>query len=322
MPSRAEQDKRDYLSSYSTIFVVNPSVFPVGFSIFRIMNKSLPIIIFCLSLCFLWTGCKEKKVTLGKDISFEKEENIRYGNDSEQILDLYIPHQESSKKKDAFIIIHGGGWRGGDKSQLTFFTLSMMQKFPDHIFVNINYRLATATSPGIPNQTDDIQKVIQYLDKKLKYNPRLILLGNSAGAHLSMLYAYHFDVGKKVKAVVNIVGPSDLADPGFEKYTDYSFVKNYLVNPKAVVSGMSKTSFASPISWVDSASAPTLSYYGNRDQVIPLSQKRRLDSVFVQNKVSSKSYEFNGGHLDWDKAPNDQFLIDKIVFFLKQLDKK
>lgn len=297
--------------------MVNPPVFPVGFSIFRIMNKSLSIIIFCLSLCFLWTGCKEKKVTLGKDISFQKEENIHYGNDPEQVMDLYIPYQEPSKKRDIFIIIHGGGWRGGDKSQLTFFTLSMMQRFPDHTFANINYRLATSTRPGIPNQTDDIQNVVNYLDKKLRYNPRFVLLGNSAGGHLSMLYAYHSDAQKRVKAVVNIVGPSDLSDPGFEKYMDYSFVKNYLVDPKAVFSGRSKTSFASPVSWVDSASAPTLSYYGNRDQIIPLSQKRKLDSVFTRNKVNHESYEFNGGHLDWDKSPNDQLLIDKIACFIK-----
>ncbi|SHE79352.1 Acetyl esterase/lipase [Chryseobacterium vrystaatense] len=279
-------------------------------------------VIKCLIAVLLIFSCKEKKVTLGKDISFEKEENIKYGDDSEQVMDLYIPHQEPLKKKDAFIIIHGGGWRGGDKSHLTFFTLSMMQRFPDHIFVNINYRLATSALPGIPNQTDDIDQAIKYLEKKLKYNPRLILLGNSAGAHLSMLYAYHFDHNKRVKAVVDIVGPSDLSDPGFERYEDYSFVKNYLVDPRTVIPGMSTTSFASPISWVDSASAPTLSYYGNRDQVVPLSQKRRLDSVLIQNKVRHESYEFNGGHLDWDKAPNDQFLIGKISDFLKQSDKK
>jgi len=279
-------------------------------------------IIKCLVIVLFISGCKEKKLTLGKDISFEKEENVRYGNNPEQVLDLYLPHQETSEKKDVFLIIHGGGWRGGNKTELTFFTLSMMQKFPDHIFANINYRLATATSAGIPNQIDDIGTAIKYLEQKLNYNPRFILLGNSAGAHLSMLYAYHFDAQKKIKAVVNIVGPSDLSDPGFEKYQDYSFVKNYLINPKAVPTKMSKTLFASPVSWVDSASAPTLSYYGNRDQIIPLSQKRILDSVLIQNKVIHETYEFNGGHLDWDKAPNDLFLIDKIATFLRQLDKK
>ncbi|WP_241485947.1 alpha/beta hydrolase [Chryseobacterium angstadtii] len=273
-------------------------------------------------MIFFISGCKVKKVTVGEGISFEKEENLRYGTDPEQIMDLYTPHQGFSNKKNVFIMIHGGGWRGGDKSNLTFFTLSMMQRFPDQVFANINYRLASSTSPGIPNQTDDIASVIQYLDKKLNGRPQFILLGNSAGAHLSMLYAYHFDHQKRIKAVVNIVGPTDLSDPGFEKYDDYSFVKNYLVSPKAVVPGISKTLFASPITWVDSTSAPTLSYYGNTDRVIPLSQMRSLDSAFIQSKVNHETYEFNGGHMDWEKAPNNQFLIEKTARFLKHLDKK
>ncbi|KFF08400.1 alpha/beta hydrolase [Chryseobacterium luteum] len=286
------------------------------------MRNYLIIIFKCLVAVFLISGCKEKKVTLGKDISFDKEENIHYGGDPGQVMDFYLPRHKNSKKTDVFIIAHGGGWRGGDKSQLTFFTLSMMQKFPDHIFANINYRLATSTRNGIPNQTDDIEKAVTYLEKKLKYRPRLVVLGNSAGAHLSMMYAYHFDTQRKVKAVVNIVGPSDLSDPGFETYQDYSFVKNFLVDAKAVPAGMSKTSLASPVSWIDSSSAPTLSYYGNRDQVIPLSQKRKLDSVLIQNKVQHVTYEFNGGHLDWDKAPNNEFLINKIAAFLKKTGKK
>lgn len=321
MISKAEQDK-NYHSSYSIIFVVKPAGISGGFSIFMMMNKNIVPFLYFLFICFLWTGCREKNVTLAKDISFEKEENIQYGSDSEQVMDLYIPHQPTSKKREAFIMIHGGGWRRGDKSQLTFFTLSMMQKFPDHIFANINYRLATSTKNGIPNQTDDIEHAVRYLEKKLNYSPRLIVFGNSAGGHLSMMYAYHFDTQKRVKAVVNIVGPSDLSDPGFETYQDYSFVKNYLVDPKSVPTGMSATTLASPVSWIDSLSAPTLSYYGNRDRVIPLSQMRTLNAAFTQNKVLHNTYEFNGGHLDWDKAPNDEFLIKKIEAFLKRIDKK
>lgn len=70
----------------------------------------------CLAVAVLIFSCKEKTVKLGKDISFQKEENVHYGHDSGQILDFYLPHHEPSKKKDVFMIIHGGGWRGGDKS--------------------------------------------------------------------------------------------------------------------------------------------------------------------------------------------------------------
>jgi len=286
------------------------------------MKKNIYIILVCLILFFLCTGCKEKKIELGKDISFDKEENIHYGNSPEQSMDLYVPNKKYQGKKDVFIMIHGGGWRSGNKSQLTFFTLSMMQRFPDHIFVNMNYRLASATRFGLPNQTEDIKKVTELLENKLGYNPSLILLGNSAGGHLSMLYAYQFDVDKKVKAVINIVGPADLSDPGFKNYQEYSFVEKRLVDPRVQKSGTSLIDFASPVKWIKENAPPTLSYYGNSDYVIPSTQEKILDSILNKNHVIHESYQFNGGHLDWDKQPNDELLINKIEAFLKRLTKK
>lgn len=286
------------------------------------MKRKSAFILLSLCLYFLLASCKEKKITIGNSITFDKEENIHYGNDSEQVMDLYIPHKKSTEKRDVFIIIHGGGWRSGDKSQLTFFTLSMMQRFPYHIFANINYRNASQTQYGIPNQTDDIKNVITFLKRKLKNNPRIILMGNSAGGHLSMLYTYKFDSGKDVKAVINIVGPTDLSDPGFKTYQEYSFVEQHLVDPKILTKGISAVHFASPVRWIKNTSVPTLSYYGKTDRVVPLSQNKILDSVLNKNNVFHESYEFNGGHLDWDKSPNNIFLIDKIEAFLKKTDKK
>ncbi|MEJ5051406.1 alpha/beta hydrolase [Chryseobacterium culicis] len=286
------------------------------------MKKDVPIILICLILLFIWNGCKEKKIELGKDIHFDKEENIHYGNSPEQIMDLYIPTKKSQGEKDVFIIIHGGGWRSGNKSQLTFFTLSLMQKFPDHVFVNMNYRLVSETNYGLPNQMNDIKEVSAFLEKKLRYNPKFILLGNSAGGHLSMLYAYKFDTDKRIKAVINIVGPADLSDPGFKNYQEYSFVERRLVDPRASGLGISRIDFASPVKWINENSPPTLSYYGSSDRVIPSTQGKILDSTLNKNQVIHESYQFNGGHLDWDKQPNDQFLIDKIETFLKKADKK
>lgn len=284
------------------------------------MKKSLVFTICFVS--FLLIGCKESKINLGNNISFNKEENIHYGNSPEQVMDLYILYKKSYEEKEVFIIIHGGGWRGGNKSQLTFFTLSMMQRFPDHVFVNMNYRLASAIQYAIPNQTDDIKNVINFLKNKLNYKPEVILMGNSAGAHLSMLYAYHFDADKNVKAVINIVGPADLSDKGFKNYEEYSFVEKHLADPKILPATTSAVNFASPVHWINTASSPTLSYYGKTDRVVPLNQNNILDSVLNKNNVVHESYEFNGGHLDWDKQPNTTFLIDKIETFLKKVNKK
>ncbi|MBV8324841.1 alpha/beta hydrolase [Chryseobacterium sp.] len=286
------------------------------------MKKSIIIIIVSIIFFFLPVDCREKTIHLGKGINFKKEENIHYGKELQQVFDLYIPQGNSIQQRDIFIIIHGGGWRSGDKSQLTFFTLSMMQKFPDHIFANINYRLASAQQYAIPNQMDDIQEVILFLKKKFNTRPNVILLGNSAGGYLSMLYAYHFDSDRYVKSVINIVGPADLTDTSFTSYEDYPFVEKHLIDPKFLPQGISAVHFASPAYWINKKTPPTLSYYGKTDRVIPMAQKNILDSLFFKNKVMSESYAFNGGHLDWDKAPHNSFLIDKIDRFLRRIDQK
>ncbi|WP_312075285.1 alpha/beta hydrolase [Chryseobacterium sp.] len=189
---------------------------------------------YLLLLILIIVGCKEKTIDVGNNNSFSAERNISYGEDSEQKLDLY-----SLKNKDSikgiFLFIHGGGWKAGDKSQLTSFAFSMMEKFPDYAFANMNYRLAYESRFAIPNQTDDINKAITFLNLKFKNNPQYILLGNSAGGHLSMLHAYQFDNDQKVKAVVNIVGPSDLYDVNFSNYSDYSFVEKHLVDTSKIL---------------------------------------------------------------------------------------
>ncbi|WP_238586941.1 alpha/beta hydrolase [Chryseobacterium sp. Leaf405] len=257
------------------------------------MKKHL--LIFAILLLTILTGCQQKTIELGKN-SFTIEKNISYGQDPEQKIDLYIP-ENTSHQKDVFIIIHGGGWRGGEKSQLTSFTYSLMKKFPQHIFVNMDYRLATSNRFALPNQTDDIKSMMIYLEKILKYKPKYILLGNSAGGHLSMLYAYQFKDNKNIKAVVNIVGPADLNDPGFKNYDDYYFVEKNLIDPKIIRNNESLMDFGSPTHWINKNSTPTLSFYGTHDQVVPLSQKRILDSALQKNNVYNESYEFNGTHL-------------------------
>lgn len=274
-------------------------------------------------------SCKKKDFDLGNNIIFNKETNISYGDNSLQKLDWYFPLTKDSVK-GIFVIVHGGGWKAGNKSQLNFFMYSLMRKFPDYAFANINYRLANNNTFILPNQTDDIQHSISLLTEKcriLNINPDFILLGNSAGAHLSMLYGYNdFMYPKKyysIKAIVNIVGPSDLYDKNFESYPDYHFVKNRMIDLSASVpKDLTNKDIPNPIFWISEKSPPTISFYGNRDPIIPLSQKTVLDSVLNKNKVYNQSFEFSGGHLDWENEKNISFLIDQIDSFLKSIKQK
>ncbi|WPO83180.1 alpha/beta hydrolase [Chryseobacterium sp. JJR-5R] len=281
------------------------------------MKNGILITGILMLLCF--TGCRQKSTDPGNSLLFTDKTDISYGTESDQRMDLYLPKKTAGK--EVFIIIHGGGWRGGRRSQLTVFTHRLMEKFPGHIFVNTDYRLASTSRYALPDQTDDIQHVIDYLEKTLPFEPNYILLGNSAGAHLSMLYAYRYDREKKVKAVINIVGPADLSNPGFKSYEDYAFVEKHLVDPEIIKNNISLMNFGSPAYWIDKTSAPTLSFYGTKDTVVPASQMKVLDSSLQRHQVSHESYTFNGNHVEWQNEPNASFLISKIELFLRHISK-
>lgn len=275
-------------------------------------------------MILLFSGCQEKTVNLGKDITFEKEMNISYGTDPEQKMDLYIPKNKDSIK-GVFVMIHGGGWKAGNKSNLTFFTLSLMQKLPDYAFANMNYRLADANSFVLPNQTNDIDSALSLLVERFNPNSKFILLGNSAGAHLSMLYGYNsffdFKHHNKIKAIVNIVGPADLLHKDFANYSDYNFVEKHMIDVKTPTpTDLTNRDIPNPVYWINEKSPPTISFYGNNDQVVPLSQKAILDSALDKNGIYNQSFEFPGGHLDWDNYKNSLILINKIDKFLKHIE--
>ncbi len=270
-----------------------------------------------LLLCF--TGCGQKSADSGNSSLSTGKTDISYGPESDQQMDLYIPQKTTGK--EVFIIIHGGGWRGGRRSQLTLFTHRLMEKFPGYVFVNMDYRLASTSRFALPNQTNDIQRVIDYLEKTLPFKPNYILLGNSAGGHLSMLYAYRYDRGKKVKAVVNIVGPADLGDPGFKSYDDYAFLENHLADPKVSGNRESLMNTVSPVHWMTQTASPTLSFYGTEDTVVPVSQMKILDSSLQRHQVYHESYTFNGNHVEWQNEPNASLLLTKTELFLKNISK-
>jgi len=280
--------------------------------------------VFLLFILTIFLSCNDKNITFKDGVSFKIEENISYGENTSQKLDFYLPQNKDSIK-GIFVLIHGGGWKAGDKSNLTYFTLSMMEKFPDYAFANINYRLADDHSFILPTQTDDIDNALELLVKKseeLKLNPKFILIGNSAGAHLSMLYAYNRIFESKhrtnVKAVVNIVGPADLTHPDFRNYSDYSFVEKKMIDAtQPTPTYITNIDIPNPVFWINENTPATISFYGNNDQVIPLSQKKILDSVLNKNKVVNQSFEFPGGHLDWDNEKNAPIIINRIDEFLK-----
>ena len=155
-----------------------------------------------------------------------KEElgNINEGKDYQKseynYYNLYIPFSDEKRKKEynqIFLFIHGGAWSYGKKERMDF----LCKTYSDlgYITATLGYTLLYPidNSNNVFRMIDDISAAIKNIKERLKnegYNEdqlELAIGGASAGAHLSLLYAYSI---KKpaipIKFVINISGPTSL----------------------------------------------------------------------------------------------------------------
>ncbi|WP_452231270.1 MULTISPECIES: alpha/beta hydrolase fold domain-containing protein [unclassified Lacinutrix] len=205
-------------------------------------------------------------------LEFYEELNISYGADSDQVFDLYLPANRTEDTK-IMILIHGGGWTSGDKVDMQGFKDYMLQNVSDMAVVNMNYRLADNTSQAYPMQINDITTVVNYL--KTRQNEYAIsddlgFIGASAGAHLSMLWSYAFDVDNQTKMVCSIVGPTNFTDPAYLNSTDPEL--QAILNAFSVDTTIATLEEVSPYHQVTADAPPTILFYGGQDFLIPTSQ--------------------------------------------------
>ena len=111
-----------------------------------------------------------------------------YGSDALQKLDFYKAKNVSGSAP-LLVFVHGGGWKRGDKRNATGSDKVTHYKGLGYHMASINYRLVPAAT--VEQQGADVATAIAYLLKnraKLGIDTsRVVLMGHSAGAHLSAL---------------------------------------------------------------------------------------------------------------------------------------
>lgn len=63
-----------------------------------------------------------------------------YGPDAEQILDLYLPKNESTRVEKVIVLLHGAAWGAGDKEDFASVPI-LREVLPNFVVANMNYRL-------------------------------------------------------------------------------------------------------------------------------------------------------------------------------------
>jgi acetyl esterase/lipase len=267
-------------------------------------------------------SCNKKTTGGDATIAAMSMNNISYGTNPQQNMDVYLPANRSAANTKVMIMIHGGGWNSGDKADFAPYVDTIKRRFPEYAIFNINYRLSATPNNLFPTQENDVKAAVQFiLDKAGEYliSNKYVLLGASAGGHLAMLQGYKNSVVKP-KAIVSFFGISDMADlhnnpVGGNPLISFSVAQAVGATP---ATNAAIYTSSSPINFITTASAmPTLLLHGGADPLV-----RPTQSTVVRDKLISVGANTQyvlyptGGHGDWDNATfTDAF--NKVDAFMK-----
>ena len=127
--------------------------------------------------------------------------DLAYGPAAEQRLDVYAP--DHARRAPILIMVHGGGWRRGDKDSRGVVENKVAHWLPrGWIVVSVDYRMLPEADPL--TQADDVAHALAYVQREAANwggDPaRVVMMGHSAGAHLVALLAADASIAARAGA--------------------------------------------------------------------------------------------------------------------------
>ena len=231
------------------------------------------------------------------DAGVSLTQNLVYStpNNQPQSLDIAIPANPGTYP--LVVMIHGGGWSTGDKSEYE----DNIQQLASigYVAASINYRLVVSCADGgycntFPNAVQDVRCAVRWLRANASTYQieidHVAAMGGSTGAYLASMLGVDsaFDecettntsahVGSTVAfyAPTNLAYWSDLADGGFGPDGQ---ITNFLNGVDAAV--------ASPIDYVSSSSSPFILIHGTADTTVPYQQSVDMQQALLNDNVKA-----------------------------------
>jgi acetyl esterase/lipase len=238
------------------------------------------------------------------------EEGVVYGNGGGRELrcDVYTP-PGNFERAPAVLILHGGGWRQGDRTQLKGYGILIGRE--GYVCVAPEYRLVPE-SPW-PAQIHDVKAALRWVRanaEQLRVDPdRIAIEGNSAGAHLALFAAgtpgvEEFEgsggnpgISTAVSAAVGVYPPTLFSGPDHVKGS---------VPIEALVDGGADPDVirkAGPASWVTESFPPTLLIHGTADTVVPPSASLVMYEALYRAGVPVELHMYAEQPHAFDAAP-------------------
>ncbi|HAB11490.1 MAG TPA: carboxylesterase [Planctomycetaceae bacterium] len=262
---------------------------------------------------FLRGGARKRPAKLPAGVRLVADQDYVGDRNPRHRLDLLLPENPVGRKPLPVVAyVHGGGWRGGDKSS-GLPRVSGLVASGRYVGVSIGYRLTGEAS--WPAQIHDCKAAVRWLKahaKKYRFDPdRIAVFGSSAGGHLvSMLgvsggvvdlqgrLGPHEKFDSRVAAVVDFFGPTDFLkmndQPGKIDHNAARSPESLLVGG-AIQQHADRCRHASPLTYVDSRDAPFLIVHGDRDDVVIFPQSQLLQAALKKAAVPVALVTVKGG---------------------------
>jgi len=231
------------------------------------------------------------------------EDAVVFGNAGGRALcgDLFHPPEtadEPGAARPAILLIHGGAWARGDRTQLRGYGIALARR--GYVCMAIEYRLSGEKK--WPAQLHDAKAGLRYLrtrSAELRIDPTQISVsGNSAGAHIALVLAGtpnvselegdsgHAGAGTQCAACVAFYPPTKL-------YGDHP--------PNAYAPGLFEANAseavgrqASPIEYVHKDFPATLLIHGNRDQLVPPQASLSMYDALISAGAAAELHMYEG----------------------------
>lgn len=248
--------------------------------------------------------------------------DVSYGDNENQKYDLVLPSTGNKDDVGLLLYIHGGAWKIGDKN--AYLSSIRSYSYLGIACATMNYRFTDEKTTCF-DELDDITSCMNSIIKLGKEQglniTRVMFMGMSAGAHLSMLYAYsRADVSPlKVCAVYSRSGPANFDEPDFFNNNilgDFNTVADWISD----VIGFDFTTetheeakpymaAASPVTYINENSVPTLICHGKKDNLISFDNSVTLDRVLTEKGVKHDYLVFENS----DHGLGDDPIMSKLA---------
>jgi acetyl esterase/lipase len=222
--------------------------------------------------------------------------------------DIYRP-PDGASNRCGVLIIHGGGWMQGDRTQLRGYGILLGRK--GYTCVACEYRLSGEAK--WPAQLHDVKAALRWMRasaRTLGIDPQKIAVeGNSAGGHLALMLAATANVPEfegnggnpgvstEVAAVVAFYAPALLGASGLP-----------LSGPVAALMGAGATHEdvlrASPVTYARGDFPPTELFHGTKDELVPVSESLRMFEALRNAGAPVELHAYEGAPHAFDAQPD------------------